>query len=1075
MLWKCIHNPVHALLYATAIPLSFVEEGWEAAISFWYGKSSVKSPHVKERHDISFPLLLFIVEAFLLLTLSVPLAAQRYSFKLYTVDDGLPTNAVYGGLQDRQGYIWFYTEKGISRFDGYDFSNFTVKDGLPANDIFMISEDSQGRLWPHSFGRRQVYIEGDSVYTVAEDQEPRFHGFSVYKDGQRVWFKDNNRKLLIGENGAGFDTILYTIHDFFNRERPIGNGIYFYKWNSFLRIDSHSARCQLLTGDGVEIEAFSMQGLQPETAKKLINRAHNSFFTFFDGVFIQPFSDSILYYLDLRQKRVTEFNLIDFFGQKPDFIRYYEQDEQLQVQSNLGVFILDKNLHLVDLFKVELPVAYRVDRIFKDREGNYWISNKQKGVFFLTAEERNAFVAANPNRESDNAINCLAADEKGRVYAGTRRGAVYRLEPGQQLEPLVSAPASRYNDIVEVKAMAFDDKGYLWLGRQSIGLERYCLETGQTTAFSNLITQPVIQYGSHEEIFKLNFKKEDLALYVKGLDWDAGRQQLAVGRAHFPFLYSVNEAGIANIKLLAPQRTQAVAFGREGKVWMGHQDGLGLYDHSQYRLFEDIPKLKYCNILDIGVDDNGTVWIGADGRGLFAFDGREATAIQGTQDDIIQDLFISPDGLVWIATNRGVKGVAIDTVLKNSQVVRALTTNSGLATNEANAVYVDSQYIYIGTNEGLTIAHRELIFQDRTPPRLIVDEIRINGAPAPLKQQYDLTHYQNELEFFFTGLSYKSFGNITYEYQLTNADKAIQQIDNRQVRYTNLQPGIYTLQIKAIDIKGIASPPTPSIVFTIHPPWWQTRLALISWILLTGAGILGIYRWRVRSIRHKAAEETRINKRFAELELQALQSQMNPHFIFNSLGAIQYFIQSNDKKQADRYLSKFAYLMRLFLESSKNRYISLADELKLIRLYVELEQLRFKGRFDFKLDVDEKIDLHATELPTMLLQPFVENAINHGLFHKSDGGFLKLSITPMINRRLKFVIEDDGIGRNRAMKIRMQSDKNYKSRALQITNERLQTLQEVEGYHISIEIEDLFDEAGQAAGTRVSIEMPEFE
>ncbi|MCB0564311.1 MAG: histidine kinase, partial [Phaeodactylibacter sp.] len=946
----------------------------------------------------------------------MPAGAQRYSYKLYTVDDGLPTNAIYGGLQDSHGYIWFYTEKGISRFNGYSFLNFTVKDGLPTNDIFMISEDSQGRLWPHSFGRRQVYIEGDSVYTVAEDKEPRFHGFSVYEDGQRVWFKDNNRKLLIGENGAGFDTIPYTIHNFFNQDRPIGNGIYFYKWNTFLRINQRSDTCQLLASNGAQLDVFPMQGLKPETAKKLANRAHNSFCTFLDGLFIQPFSDSIMYYLDLKQRRVTEFNLIEIFGQKPDLIRFYEQDQQLQVQSNLGVFILDKDLQLVDLFRVELPIAFRLDRIFKDREGNYWISSKQKGIFFLTAEERNAFVATNPYREADNAINCLASDRKGRIYAGTRKGTVYRLNPDKQLGPLLSALASKYNDAVEVKAMAFDDEDNLWIGRQSIGLERYCPATRQTIPFLQLVAQPTIHYGSHKQLFDLNFRIEDLALYVKGLDWDTRLKRLAVGRANYPFVYYTDESGIPNITLLSSQRTQAIAFGREDKIWMGHQDGLGIYDQGQYRLFEDHPELKYCNIWDVDVDDNGTVWIGTDGRGLFAFDGKDAIAIQGTQGDIIQDLFISSGQQVWIATNRGVKGINVDTVLENSQVVRILTTNSGLATNEANAVYVDSQFIYVGTNEGLTIAHRKLLFQDTTPPRLILDEIRINGTPASLKQHYTLSHHQNELEFFFTGLSYKSFGNLTYEYQLTNADKAIQRINNRQVRYTSLQPGVYTLHMKAIDIKGIASPSMPPLVFTIHPPWWQARLALICWILLAGAILLGIYRWRVRAIRHKAAEKTKINKRFAELELQALQSQMNPHFIFNSLGAIQYFIQSNDKKQADRYLSKFAYLMRLFLESSKNRYISLAEELKLIHLYVELEQLRFKGRFDFKLDVDEKIDLHTTELPTMLLQPFVENAINHGLFHKSDGGFLKLSITPMINRRLKFVIEDDGIGRNRAMK-----------------------------------------------------------
>ncbi|MCB0585008.1 MAG: hypothetical protein KDD06_06765, partial [Phaeodactylibacter sp.] len=163
------------------------------------------------------------------------------------------------------------------------------------------------------------------------------------------------------------------------------------------------------------------------------------------------------------------------------------------------------------------------------------------------------------------------------------------------------------------------------------------------------------------------------------------------------------------------------------------------------------------------------------------------------------------------------------------------------------------------------------------------------------------------------------------------------------------------------------------------------------------------------------------------------------------------------------------------LESSKNKYISLEEELKLIRLYIELEQLRFKGKFAFELSVDENIGLHTAMLPAMLLQPFVENAINHGLFHKEGNGHLTLSVISVSKGGLKFVITDDGIGRQKAMELRRQSDRNYKSRALQITDERLKTMQKVEGYEIGIQFDDLFDENGRPAGTKVTIVVPEIE
>ncbi|MDO8367544.1 MAG: histidine kinase, partial [Saprospiraceae bacterium] len=215
-----------------------------------------------------------------------------------------------------------------------------------------------------------------------------------------------------------------------------------------------------------------------------------------------------------------------------------------------------------------------------------------------------------------------------------------------------------------------------------------------------------------------------------------------------------------------------------------------------------------------------------------------------------------------------------------------------------------------------------------------------------------------------------------------------------------------------------------------------------------------------------------MNQRFAELELKALQSQMNPHFIFNSLGAIQYFIRSDRTQEADGYLTKFAQLMRLFLESSKNKYITLAEEIRLLKLYVELEKMRFEGRFEAKFSVEKNIDTDEVEIPSMLLQPFVENAINHGLFHKKEKGLLQIKVTANGSKEIHCIVEDDGIGREAAGALREQSLKNYKSRAMQIVHERLEALSHVEGYEVKIEVNDLRHPDGGPAGTRVTLTIP---
>jgi len=218
----------------------------------------------------------------------------------------------------------------------------------------------------------------------------------------------------------------------------------------------------------------------------------------------------------------------------------------------------------------------------------------------------------------------------------------------------------------------------------------------------------------------------------------------------------------------------------------------------------------------------------------------------------------------------------------------------------------------------------------------------------------------------------------------------------------------------------------------------------------------------------------KFQKRVSTLELSLLQSQMNPHFIFNALGAIQFYIYNNKSAIADSYLSKFAALMRMFLESSRNKFISLEEELKLINGYVELEQLRFPDRFTYNLDIQLSEELDEYEIPSMLLQPFVENAINHGIFHADTGGNLLVRFTENTTEII-CAIDDDGIGRKAAIELRKNRNQGHKSRSTQITEERLEILQKAENMYIGITYKDYSLETDGRTGTRVTMKIPKDE
>ena len=1005
--------------------------------------------------------------------------AQEYSYKRYTVDDGLPTNAVYGGMQDSRGYIWFYTEKGIARFDGYEFKTYTVQDGLPTNDIFYLTEDSHSRLWLHCFADELVFlnVEKDSFTTVIKKRPQHFDRFELFSDGAEVWtYTDSKHILSTNSSSLQIDTLeidSLKLKQLDSLNYPVRR-LFKYKPDLRFGINAQNGKAFLINNNGNISKEFFLKSSKGESVHQLNPQNYVSYQAYSNGIYIRGYGDSLIYHVDIDKEEVNSINIKHYFKEIPNFVRFYLQDSLLQIQTDLGLLIVDEKHEINDLFEVKLPLNVQLGRIFKDREGNIWITSKQDGVYMLTAQERNASQLSLSN-EKKNSISSIT-NYNGNLFIGSKLGNIYKLEyPYTSSTSLYNGKVSSYNDITTIKALAVH-RNNLWFIRQSDGILCLDLHTHKVSSFEEKLKG---KYKFDDSSFPKRLSlNSSIIKYIfntgKDLHWIKDKNELLVARGSYPYrcIFNNNES---TLQLLTSNRTYSIVADDTDIIWLGHHNGLGSFKNNTYTFHNDIELLNGRNIWDLEVGSDNTLWAGTDGYGLVAYDGQNAFSIPGTEKDIVQDIFISEDGYIWIATNYGVKQIEQRKPLDQSTVVNIYNVNSGLVTRETNCIAADSQYIFVGTNEGLTRINRQMVYSDSTAPTLYLDQVLINREKTEKNTIYHLTHDQNELEFFFTALSYKSFGNIQYEYQLTGADRSAITTTNRSVRYSNLAPGSYTFNLIATDIQGSKSLALNPVKIIISPPWWKTKLFYATLILAITAIIIGIYLWRVRNIQKKAEWETSINKQFAALELQALQAQMNPHFVFNSLGAIQYFIQTNKKEQADNYLAQFGHLMRLFLESSKNKYISLAEEIKLLNLYIRLEKIRFKQKFDYQLTVAEDISAHNTFLPSMLLQPFVENAINHGLFHKEGEGLLSINIQKEEDGTLKCIIEDNGIGREKAGEIKKLSKRNYKSRATQITEERLDALRQFEDFDIQFEIEDLFDQAGNSNGTKVIIVIPEID
>lgn len=628
--------------------------------------------------------------------------------------------------------------------------------------------------------------------------------------------------------------------------------------------------------------------------------------------------------------------------------------------------------------------------------------------------------------------------------------------------------------------LVYDPAGYLWGGSCADDrgglLHRLDIKTeiAKTFPIPNKVIQHIVRTASGELLLASGAMDADGLL----LFFDPASEKLT---EYF-------DADGTNP--LTGKKPQFVALGNDGLIWIGTDEGLVSIDRNnrQSNLYNVAnSQISNDNILVIHVDEQGKLLLGTRG-GLSIFDVRNNTVRKfdtnsGLCNNTVCGILPDGQGNYFISTFYGLS--FYDT---KQHLFSNFYKDKGLSFNEFNRLsfYQDvNENYYFGTLNGINVFKKEDLMN--LPGHRFslqwthIGKVDDDGQSQEWKSNFSafdrisMNHNDDYYWLEFTLPHYHKSEENKYAVKLEGRDTAWQLLDNNPVYVLNRPPpGDYKLRIKASPATGTWQENELTLEVEVkeafyQKAWFQIMMP-VSVIFLSYA----ISMWFIGRIRKREEAQTQINKRFAELELQALQSQMNPHFVFNALGAIQYFIQKNNANAADSYLAKFAKLMRLFLESSKNKYISLAEEIKLLSLYVELEKMRFEEKFDYNIILDEELDIHSRELPSILIQPFVENAINHGLFHKKENGILNIKFQRTADNGLRCIIEDNGVGRRKAGEMKEKSKPTHKSRGMQLVNERLEVLQQVDEININIKIEDLYP-AQEETGTAVCIELPELD
>ena len=352
-------------------------------------------------------------------------------------------------------------------------------------------------------------------------------------------------------------------------------------------------------------------------------------------------------------------------------------------------------------------------------------------------------------------------------------------------------------------------------------------------------------------------------------------------------------------------------------------------------------------------------------------------------------------------------------------------------------------------------------------------QLRVNDSIYTYENKtIKLDYWQNNLTVTLDRLHFKKGNQEGILYKLIGQDSEFRKENTKVLRFENLAPAEYKLVMYAINNDGLKSEKPLQLQFKIHPPFWKTAWFIVSMIVLILFVIILIIKQVIQSIKKREAEKTRINTLLSESQLSALQAQMNPHFIFNAINGIQNYILNKKEEEAYNYLTKFSKLVRLVLNNSRNKELTLQEELDMLALYIELEQLRFDHAFDYQLTIDPSVNPYEIEIPSMLIQPYVENAIWHGLMNlkKERTGKLTIAISTE-NDLLKIIIEDNGVGRVKSNEFKTTTI--HHSVGMQLTEERLEMIKNIWNTNeVKVVIQDLYDDKQEASGTKVALFLP---
>jgi len=933
--------------------------------------------------------------------------SQSTVIKHYGVNQGLPSSETYFVTQDSKGYLWIATDAGVVKYDGYQFKTYTTADGLPDNTVFKIHEDKYGRVWFSSYSGRFAYYSHntDSVYSIKANEKLT----SIVKTLPIDFVFDSKDTLYVSVDRKGYIKIYPPNYEIVKSYQYITNCFYLKQIEKNIFLYGKNYLHELPTSPTIplvfdNLNDLSLRHIDSSTQIKSYGGATS----------LANLNNKIIVStgINLFEIKNNQFHRFKRTNSKFDTISSVIT-VNIDYQNRLWLNTLGKGVYLNSLNGEKTDLSFlsgmSVTSTFQDNAKGLWFSTLEDGLFYIPTLEFKFY-----NKE-----NGVSADK---IFALTKQNNTL----------ICLASDYQFNDI--------DLNNFSITHRKNIDNSSFW----NIKSFENIYvvcgSPAYIVESSKKTTIPIYFKNKESKQFLRMKDVENFDTENLLG-CEYGSLFLINKkTGLATC--LVDNLPTIFSICKVGNdIYLGTKTGVYKYTKKKLMFLGDSLPLLKSRIDDI-LYVNNQLFIATKGNGVLLYDGSNAiaryTEREGLASNMAKFLTTDSDSNVWVGTNRGIS--RLKKIDRNHYKVNTINLSEGLISSEINQLLVHDSLLFFATNKGLGQLNIKQAFNEGVVIPTYIEDLSINSV----KYNYDtllfLNHHQNFVQISYKGINVKSEGRILYKYRLEGLDSSWTYTKNTFVQFTTLPPGNYKFIVYALNAEGQTSSSPAQINFKINSPFWQTwwfYVILLSFVFLL---TYLIYKKRVQFIKKQEQEKTEINKRISESELKALRAQMNPHFMFNAINSIQNFVLKNDSKSAQKYLTKFARLIRSVLENSKHELVWLNKEVEALELYVELEALRASFSFDYEFILEDNLSAENLFIPPMIIQPYIENAILHGIIPLSERrGMLSVKFSKE-GTVLTCIIDDNGIGRKKAKEIRERKQLSHQSMGMSVTQDRIDIL-----------------------------------